>query len=663
MGGLFTFWHYLAFFVIAVSVLRTRKDWQFLLDIMVAVGVASAIYGFLQKTDWSFILGSGDRNRIFGTIGNAALFAGYQILVAFLALTMSFMQRTTKNWRIWYWIAGAMMLFAAAMTAVRGSLIGIAVGLFVIALLWATLYRSKRAKMLLLSGLAALVLFVFLAMMFRETPLVQKSPYLSRITDFSSSTYTVQTRFWAWSAGFKGWSETPKTVILGWGPENFNVPFSKYFNPKFFAGPGSETFFDRAHNMFVEVTVTMGLVGLLAYLSMFAALFWTLSKLMRTSGDTRVLGIGFTAMTIAYIIHNCFIFDTSANFLTFFMLLAFSMHVGQYGLEAGTVTAPGKKPQFNKRWTGAQLSAAAVLGVAVMVMVYSTNIRPTLANYASTRAIVAGWQGDWATAVNKYREAIDYDAPGRYEYRHRFAQYLLELSGSADISKVPNYKDVVLEAIADVKNNVAENPDDYLPYLYLSRLYITLGKDDAKSPYNDMALEESTAALKISPTFVRTYYEVAQAYLNKGDLQSAFDWFDKARALNPDVAITYWYLGSIRYQMASKTQSTATMKEALGYFDTALSMGYSLTEGDAQKLVNVFLQLGDYKGVVTVFEQLTASFPTNVKYWTSLAAAYGKVGRTQDAVTAARKVIELSPNDAAVRTEAENFIRSLGATP
>jgi len=99
MGGLFTFWHYFIFYVIAVSVLRTRKDWRMLLEIMIGVGVASALYGFLQKTDWTFILGSGGRQRPFGTIGNPALFAGYQILVAFLALTFSFMQRTAAGWR------------------------------------------------------------------------------------------------------------------------------------------------------------------------------------------------------------------------------------------------------------------------------------------------------------------------------------------------------------------------------------------------------------------------------------------------------------------------------------------------------------------------------------------------------------------------------------
>ncbi len=665
MGGLFTFWHYLAFFIMMVSVLRTRRDWQILLDIMIAVGVASAIYGFLQKTDWSFILGSGNRQRIFGTIGNPALFAGHQILAAFLALTLSFMQRTAKNWRIWYRIAGGMMLLAAMSTAVRGSLVGIVVGVLVWALLWSTLDRSRKAKTALLTGLSGLVVFVFLAIMLRATPLVQNSPYLTRITDFSSSTFTVKTRFWAWSAGLKGWSENPKTVLLGWGPENFNVPFSKYFNPKFFTGPGAETFFDRAHNMFMEVLVTMGLVGLLTYISIFATLFWVLAKMMHAPGDGRVMGIGFTAMTIAYIIHNCFIFDTSANFLTFFMLLAYAMHVSVHGMDGSEkFQVQNDKLRRARRvpWSGLQVTTALVLGVVVMITVYATNVRPTKANYASTRAIIAGWQGDWVGAVNKYREAIDYDTPGRYEFRHRFAQYLLELSSSTDISKVPNFTEVTLQAISDIQNNVAENPQDYLPHLYLSRLYLTLGKESSKSPYNDTALQESAKALEISPTFVRTYYEVAQAYLNKGDAQSAFIWFEKAAKLQPDVGTTYWYMGTVRYQIAAKTDDTAGLKEAVGYFSTALEKGHSLTENDAKMLVNVFLKVDDMNGVIAVFQQLTAGFPTNSQYWRSLAEAYARAGRTQDAIATSRKLIELFPNDAQVKADAEKFIRSLGGS-
>lgn len=677
MGGLFTFVHYLVFFVIAGAVLRTRREWQVLLNIIVAAGVVSACYGFLQKTHWSFILGSGGRVRPFGTIGNPALFAGYEILAAFLALTLSFLRSATDGWRMWYRGAAGIMLLAVASTAVRGSLLAVAAAFLVFALLWSVLNRSRKAKLMLLGGIAVVVLFFFSALALRNTSLITNSPYLTRITAFSPQTFTVQTRFWAWSAGFKGWSETPKTVLLGWGPENFNVPFSKYFNPKFFTGPGSETFFDRAHNMFIEVLVTMGLVGFVAYVSLFVAVFWTLARFMRTPSvaqgtgkrddgdqrDLRVLGIGFTAMTVAYMIHNAFIFDTSANFITFFTLCAFAMHISQYGLTDGRAQVAGQRLPPRKPWTGGQIVAAGALSIVVVVMVYTTNVVPSMANYASTRAIVASWNGDWPTAVKKFREAIDYDVAGRYEYRHRFAQFLLELGATEQAKKISDFAPTVQMAIEDVKKNTVENPRDYLPLLYLSRLYITLGKEDPKSPYNDSALQESAKALEISPTFVRTYYEVAQAYLNKQDFDAAFTWFKKARDLQPEVGITYWYMGVVRSQEATQRNDATMLREALGYMATALEKGYALSEGDTQKLVNLYLQIGDLKTVAALFEELVRINPKNPQYWSSLATVYARVGRTADAIAAARQLLVLSPGDAAVKAQVDAFIRNLGGTP
>src|SRR3989344_2644742 len=42
MGGLFTFWHYFAYFVILTSVMRTEKDWFRLFELAIFVGVLSA---------------------------------------------------------------------------------------------------------------------------------------------------------------------------------------------------------------------------------------------------------------------------------------------------------------------------------------------------------------------------------------------------------------------------------------------------------------------------------------------------------------------------------------------------------------------------------------------------------------------------------------------
>lgn len=669
MGGLWTFLHYLVYFIILISVFRTREDWLKLLKVMVFVGVLSAFYGFGQKTEMKFFVGSGNRARIFGTIGNAALFAGYQIVNLFLALILALSSSVSQRYRPFFWLAALINLIAVLMTAVRGSILGVGVGFLVFAFLYFFHSKSRVAKRVLVGITAALVFFVVFSLAFKDSKFVQDSGYLRRLTDFSLKTYTVQTRFWAWRAGIEGWGETPKTVLLGWGPENFNVPFSKHFNPKFFKGPGSETLFDRAHNMFVEVLITMGLLGLLAYVSIFAAAYWLIWRSLKRKEIEPSLGIGLISLITAYIIHNCFIFDTSANFIVFFTVLGFITFLTpkfqppssntQYSTNPQISTsntqptskfqAKGHNPQTATPKVGTALQTLMlILLIGVAILIYKTNILPARANYTITRAIVKSWARDFDGALAKYKEALTYNVPGKYEYRHRYAQWILEYTTGRKIGE--KEIEALKYGIAEVQKNIDETKQDYLPYLYASRMFINLGKDDPASPYNDEALKNSMKALEISPTFVRTYYEIAQACLNKKDYNNAIKYFSEAVKLNPEVGISYWYLGATYLEMGETQKGLAAL-------DEAMKVGYVLSESDYQRLISIYLKLGNFAKISELYELLIKINPTNPQYHASLAVTYAKIGKIDEAVNEARKAAAL---DKTFEREARIFIESLG---
>ncbi len=642
MGGLFTFWHYFIYFIILTAVFKTEKKWMSLFNLVIFIGVLSAIYGFGQRTNIEFFVGSGGRSRIFGTIGNPALFAGYQILVSFLSMMLVFRSGIGRNLRLFYAGSGLITMIAALITAVRGSILGIGIGLLAFVLLYSAAYRSKKAKKAFLFMIAFLFLFVASALIFKDSSFVKRSGYLSRITDFSLTSFTVQTRFWAWEAGFKGWKETSKTVLLGWGPENFNIPFSRHFNPKFYAGPGAETLFDRAHNMFVEITVTMGLLGLLAYLWVFGASLKVLWRKIHNK-DTMLYGIGLIPLLIAYAIHNSFIFDTSANFLTFFTILGFISFLAlpRQAEEKRVV----RRPEVNDL---AVALSVVVLFIAVLAAIYFINVKPSQANYATTRAIVAGWGGDFDGAVAKYKEAISYDVPGKYEYRHRFGQYILEKTSSGKLTD--KQKEIILFTIGEIQKNVDENKVDYLPYLYIARLYIILGKNDPDSEYNNRSLDYSLKALEIAPTFVRSYFEVAQAYLNKNDLDKGAEYFRKAAELNPDARISRWYWGIIEVERGN-------VNLGLEVIEGVLKTGYILSEGDLNRVLNVYVARGDLAKVTWISELLVEVNPTKAQYRASLAFAYARIGKIDEAVKQAHEAVKIDP---AFESEARSFVESLG---
>ncbi len=648
MGGLWTFWHYFLFFVILISVFTKKEHWQRLLDLTVFVGVLSAFYGFGQKTNMDFFVGSGGRERIFGTIGNPALFAGYELLSVFLSLIMYFNPKNNQNRKTAYLFAFAATSVAVLMTAVRGSVLGYAVGLTVFAFLWMRHKKSYIGRIAFKTFVGLAFLFIVFSSLFNDSSFVKNSRYLSRITNLSLTSVTVQTRFWAWQAGLTGWIESPKTILLGWGPENFNIPFSKNFNPKFFAGLGSETLFDRAHNMFIEILVTMGLVGFVFYVNVFIALLASLKKLLKNN-ELVVYSAGLISAIIAYMIHNSFIFDTSANFIIFFTIMGFVSYLNSYGKEETTVKQSvlpaGKLVRINQPLINA---VTVILVIFVPVLIYKTNILQAEANYATTRAIVAGWQGDFNEAMAKYKESLSYDVPGKYDYRHRLAQYLVGEGGPSIKEKA--VRDAYGYALSEIDKNIKENPGDYLPYLYGSRLNVVLGKDDPKSPYNDRALGYSMKALKLSPTFIRTYYEIAQAYLNKKDYLKAIEFFQKAVDLNPDTGLSSWYLGAAKVEIGDMS-GLKDMEKAL-----TVENSYSPSEQDYLRLISIYLNNKDFVHIANVYEKLIIINPKNPNYLASLAAVYANLGRIDDAVNIARLTVQIDPS---FESEARAFVKSL----
>ncbi|MEK7579986.1 MAG: O-antigen ligase family protein [Patescibacteria group bacterium] len=653
MGGWFSFLHFWGFFVIATAVLKKKEAWLFLIKISLAVSLLSAFYGFLQKTDLQWVIGSGGRNKIFGTIGNPALFAGYMIVNIFLALMLYFKPDSSKTEKIFSGSVFILDALAVLLAGVRGSVLGLVIGIILFGFLYSMNFGSVKIKKYTIYFFIFVLSVAGILYSLRNTELVKENHYLSRYADISPKAYTVQTRIWAWEAGFKGWGDSLKTIALGWGPEMFNVPFSKNFNPKFFKGLGSETLFDRAHNQFLEVLFTMGIVGFAAYILIFVQAFRVLkinpvrgregpqrasaSNGVNDTAENKIFKLGLISGLVAYMIHNFFIFDTSANYLIFFLMLGF---INIFSESSVSLDIARPKKLLLSNFVGVSLA------ILVILSIYFFEILPVKANYATTRGIVASWNSNHDLAFEKFTEAMSYDTFGKYDIRHRYGQYILERANSQQqIDQKTQGR--LLVAIENIKKNVEESPLDYLPYLYISRSYIILGKGDPKSPYNDLALENSLKALEISPTFVRTYYEIAQAYLNKKDYRKAIEWFERVVELNPGVKLSHWYLGITVAQSGDFKKGSAIIEKS-GY-------EYKASETDSLRMLEIYFQLRDFRKISEIYEALIKLSPKNAQYYASLAAAYRELGEINKAIQAAQKAAQIDP---AFAKEAQDFINS-----
>ncbi len=149
----------------------------------------------------------------------------------------------------------------------------------------------------------------------------------ARLGIFSNfSDPTANTRFWTWGSAIKGFEERP---VLGWGPENFSVVFDKYFDTRHWVpGQNTETWFDRAHNTFLDYLTETGILGLLAYLSIFAVFFWQFFRPgtpaeNRSEGGNALLGSLALGMIVTYLVQGFILFDVMPMYINLLLAVAF----------------------------------------------------------------------------------------------------------------------------------------------------------------------------------------------------------------------------------------------------------------------------------------------------------------------------------------------------
>jgi O-antigen ligase len=201
-------------------------------------------------------------------------------------------------------------------TQTRGTILGLIGGILLALFLYAILGKKESKTSRYISG-GVIVAIIFVGIFFwsnRESGFVQSSPVLNRLATISISDVKTQARGYIWPMAISGAMERP---ILGWGQENFNYIFNANYHPAMYA---QEQWFDRAHSVFLDWLVATGVIGFVAYLSLYVLLLMKIWK----SGLTVAEKSALTGLVVGYAIHNVFVFDNIASYIMFFAILAFA---------------------------------------------------------------------------------------------------------------------------------------------------------------------------------------------------------------------------------------------------------------------------------------------------------------------------------------------------
>lgn len=634
MEGLLAHLHLFAYFLVSAHVLKI-KDWIVFFNFFVVAGLGQNIVALLQKI--GIVASPQGGARTDGTIGNATYVAAYSIFV--LAISLLLFIRSKITWaRVWYGFMGLFTLLTIYFTATRGAVLALFIGVVISGLLYLFMQktnapREKKYKKIVIGALVVLVIAAGLLWTFRESSFVKGSDVLSRLA--SISIREGNSRFLIWNMGLQGFKEKP---VLGWGLENYNAIFGKYFDPRLYS---QEPWFDRSHNIIFDWLINAGIVGLLSYLGIFVTaliVLWKKYKSLPKEDEEKNVwfktAILISVLLFVYFMQNLFVFDQFTTYMGFFSVLAF--------IQAFNTSYPKRKNEILTPVRTREILKQVGIGGVFLALVgsfYIVNYKPIMANLNLLGAFRERSISSLPKAFDKYQKALSYSPLGKIEIREQLAQFAIAVMNAEGVEE--SFKEEVFErTITELEKGEKSAPHDPRLPLFLGAVYTQAGAFDE-------AIAAFERSLKLSPRKQQIYFEIGDLYIRKGDNARAEKILEEAFLLEPKSA-------------------QARINAAAGYIlnnhqelaDKILMEQYGRTDVAEPILAQVYSRTKNYTRLLGVWKAFIEANPNDIQYWKNVAAVQIELGEREEAIQTLREAIVQNPS---FKEEGESYINEIRA--
>lgn len=607
-GGFFAYIHYFLFFVIATTVFFEKENYLKLFKFFISIGAIIEFYGIIER----FYL---DKLRVDSFFGNPIYFGSFSLFVLFISLYFFILEN--KKW--FKFIYGAVVflgIYGVYLSLSRGPILGLGVSLvlFSPAFLYLAVKKIQNYYPKINTKIAVMsigLIFVILAgVLF---PILKHNDALKRFANISQDSSVVN-RLATWDIAIKAIGDKP---ILGWGQDNFELAFSKYFNPKFITDNVSELWFDRAHNNIFDIAVTIGIVGLFAYLTIWIAVLLALIHLYRHGH--KIESIVFSMFFVAYFVSNLTFFDTLGTFLSFTIILGFLSQRVMGKRELGLSDKSEKSLQKllfkndNKR----------ILQGFVMLLL----IVCIFANFQIAKA--SHYYYNIKFDGNKKFDdlAMLYDnivsvRPTVFEAEATYSFARIVMGVNINDEKLNDYLDLARKKLEKLSNRSLL---DIKPLYYRAR--IDMLDFELTSNINSLYSAENLLkkAIVIAPSRQDLYMDLAQVYMGFNDSNASINYLKMASELNPNFSRPHFYL-SVLYLFNARNDLAE--KELSIIENSNIYYNYS-DIGNLLYLADHFIERGEYKKAIDFLEKIVRLDWNDIEARKRLVMLYGEIGEVE----------------------------------
>ncbi len=528
-----------------------------------------------------------EANRAFSTYGNPDLFGGYLMFPLIMSITLAFSERH-KVWRLVYWVAFMINVFAWLVAFTRGAWIGGVAGLIVVA------FVAFRVKVRFTSedwvpvgimgaGAAAIV--------YRS---LQSSHQVMNIAKRITSIFEFQqgsarSRFLIWDAAIKATADSP---ILGHGPDTFRLLFPKYKPIEYVEQVGYRSVADNVHNYPLQTSSAMGIPGVLLLYGTFAAALVVSAKdaVLNKVGGERWALTGFWAASFAYLVHLLFGLSVTGSTILLWVSLGVLLTTTARSVELGP--ADGSSARMAGAVAAVILAAVLLIGNGVYFWADHSYMQARVGTFSAQERI------------QKAEGAVDLD-PWNDMYR---AEVGLQ------------YQDVFVAAINQARSAQQAGQD---PAAYLQQA--------------DYAFRQAEQAFLETIEFIPPEYDnyvfLSNLY-NMGGLYLNEQYFERAAAIAERGIEVEEYGPAVRLQYAWALDNLGRQEEAVEELEYASEMDPDYTDAHFM-LANLYAKMERWQDAVDRYEIVLELSPEHVEAQANLAQAQEELeGATNDTGTA-----------------------------
>ncbi len=541
-GGLLSTFVYTSLFFVIVNFVDKRR-FSLLLNIIISTACIASIYGILQHFGMDFHhwnISSGD--RVFSTFGNPGFFSAFLTMIIPLILIKIFRDSHLRYSTFLYMVILILIIVSFYFTKTRASFLGFIISnLFFFPLIGKENLLAHKTKTII-----TITIMISISVFFNidgKTSVVGrfKENVKPGIEDQLRDTKPIRTVLYM--TGLKIIRDYP---ILGIGPDTLEMIYPQYrlktYKDKGEYKYNNQKTADRIHNDFLDVAVSVGLLGLGVYLWFifsYARMVW--KGYRKANNSDKLLIIGFCAGCLAYFVQNQFSFGHISTITPFWFLIAMSVIVcpTRYSLSNGTGALSFGK--FAKCTFCGIIVCLMALLIVLSLIRYKADLY-----FENGRRLL--YKKEISEAIQNYEMAVKYN-PLALNYRNvlnRLYMKLAVIGNSEDLKGITNEQTRVLitNAITGAEGVQKLCPEDFHSAFTLGQAYYFFekmsGEDTSKN-----TIKYYKKAIMVRPFKLEFRNKLAQFYAEKGRFKDAVSELQEAINISPDNQEAYLILAEV----------------------------------------------------------------------------------------------------------------------